>query len=204
VLMCFADSASIVHATNITYDLFSPTNGFQAAGPFVITGTITTDGRIGTITAADVVAWSWTLTTSTDTYAADSHMAGSSVGLHGLPAIATESSIYLSYPPFGTSTALNMFGLLSAQYNLVYDTASIPAQGSDPCFVDCAVQVQIHNGDGTLRGGPLAIPYESWGTPVPQTPFVLATATPVPEPSIIALVYMSVLSILFAWGIRRK
>jgi hypothetical protein len=65
---------------------------------YTISGTITTDGTLGTLVTADITAWSYTITGAGGGYTVTSQDAGSSIALaRGLTANAT--SITLAPPP---------------------------------------------------------------------------------------------------------
>jgi len=61
---------------------------------YTLSGTITTDGRSGSIYASNVLAWSFSVSNGIDTYSADSSQPGSSVSVDGILA----TSDYLELP----------------------------------------------------------------------------------------------------------
>lgn len=76
---------------------------------YTLSGTIRTDGKTGTITAQDILSWSYSVTNGVNTYSADSSQAGSRIGLDGL-IIATSDYIELPAATVSNPSTLNLFG----------------------------------------------------------------------------------------------
>jgi len=113
-----------VQAGNITYNLSSPDMIWPGYQGFVMSGTITTDGKIGELSSEDIVAWSWTLSghwTLRDRYGhADSTIPGATATIFtgdGTPGVfATETQIVAEYP-----TATEAFVSIGTGHGIQFD-----------------------------------------------------------------------------------
>lgn len=163
----FLAMSSLASATPITYNLsFTP----DAANPTaVLTGTITTDGTIGSIFAADITGWSFTETV-VDPFTIASSDVGASflcVGSSGcFSATATTLSFNFSSVVSGDPAAEFVSPGFFVFFSDVADGGGMGlVQTSSSC--KCATQ-QFYDSAGV-------------------TSVVGVTATPVPEPGTLAL-----------------
>jgi hypothetical protein len=84
--------------------IYKIVNNSAVQNGYTLSGTITTDGTLGTIYASNVLAWSFVVSNGANTYSANSSQSGSSVDISGIVA----TSDYLKLP---ASTVSNPFDI---------------------------------------------------------------------------------------------
>lgn len=89
--------------------MYSIVNNAAVQGGYTLSGTITTDGNLGTISAQDILAWNYLVTNGVTTYSANSSQSGSHIGIGGS---ITATSDYIELPSATVSnpSTLNLFG----------------------------------------------------------------------------------------------
>jgi hypothetical protein len=178
-------SANIAEAGQITYSIQNYPADQQGA---ILSGTITTDGTLGRLTAADIVAWTWTITPPS----------GPSLTLSGVTSsvsllMATDQQLLL---PIGENNAI------PSELFLVGPVGSSTAQLE--YFRPSAGQ-----GDSiySAANGNLGSAY--WITDNPQMggadPWVIGVvASSVPEPSGVVLMSLGISALLFGRNLYRS
>lgn len=160
-----------------TYDLL---NGTTTPGGWTLSGTITTDGTTGTIEAANILSWSWTITNGVSSFTAASTGAGD-VTTPGLT--ATTAALVLPYA--GSPTAELMNGPYIQLGNIEWHTDTY---NGTPIWEAALEPEGSFNGTGTMYGYPYPPggPYD----PQPAAPGTFAVESPVvvPEPSTLCIV----------------
>ncbi len=160
-----------------TYNLL---NGLTVPSGYTLSGTITTDGTIGTIEAANILSWTWTITNGVSSFTASSTGPGD-VTTPGIT--ATGAALVLPYAGSVTAEVMNgpYIQLGNNEWHAsIYDGTPIweAVLGPEGSF----------NGTGTMFGFPYppGSPYD----PGPGAPGTIALASPalaspvvVPEPS---------------------
>jgi hypothetical protein len=143
---------------------------------YTLSGTITTDGTIGTLTSADITAWSWSMTGPTS-YALSS-LTPTALISYAVGLTATAESITLAQPPVGDYSGLALeiptpFASLawyrSEQYSGFDIYGGAPPTGSGWYNLE-------PNPPGLVLGG---------------TTWIIATAS-VPEPGTLALAALGI------------
>ena len=172
-------------AGQITYSLQNYAADQNGA---TLTGAITTDGNLGTLTAADIVAWTWTVTPPV----------GPPLTLSGVTSTvslltATDQQLLL---PIGENNAI------PSEFFLVGPVGSSTAQLE-------YFRPSVGQGDSiySAANGNLGSAY--WITDNPQMggtdPWVIGVATSsVPEPSGVVLVSLGITGLLLARSWRRS
>ena len=194
-------SASTSAAGNIIYNLVSPTNGY------VVTGTVTTNGRIGTLYPSDLLAWSFVVTAPNgSSFAANSSEPNAGAILN---AIASATEIFLPYPP-GTTSEQNRIGFRAPNLNetwstenkwLWYLTSGDPAGVSGPTASYGDI---IQGGHKPAQTNTRDVTFQqahNYLSQPPSTPFVVAI---VPEPASIALLALGGLLALRRRRVARR
>ncbi len=98
--------APAAKASNITYRIV---DNPAVQNGYTLSGSITTNGQIGTLASQDILSWNWTVTNGINTYTADSSQVGSFIGLDGT-ILATSDYIELPAQPVTSPSTLNLFG----------------------------------------------------------------------------------------------
>jgi hypothetical protein len=93
-------SAVLANATPITYNIL---NNPDLQNGWTLSGTITTDGTIGTIQANDILSWTWTITKGVISSTASSTDPG--VGMNTLGITATAAGLLLPGGPLPLQTS---------------------------------------------------------------------------------------------------
>jgi hypothetical protein len=176
------------HAGPITYDIqsyLSQQNGFS------LSGTITTDGTLGSLTAADITDWTYTITMGNITVT--NSLAAAGPGGTGSTGILTATPTSLTLPIPTTATAAMFQNLLSLGLDNDPNASSLQWRVAIP-----VPALSLAGGDtyfGVL-GGPAAqiawnenTPDNTLPLPTAGDPFIIATvpAAAVPEPGSITL-----------------
>ena len=173
----------IAEAGAITYSIQNYPADQQGAA---LSGTITTDGVIGNVAAADVLSWSWTITPFEGTPVTLSSSTGGAVEIVGA-VVASQSSFTIAMAPQGDINFISFSGF--GDLSLAYDRDNRTQDGS---------VFNVYSGD------PGAAP---WVTDNPvmggTDPWVIAEAGAVPEPSSLALASLGAASGI-AFGLARK
>jgi hypothetical protein len=177
-----AVSASTSAAGNMIYNLVSPTNGY------VVTGRVTTNGKIGLLTTSDIVEWSFMVTAPNgNSFQQRSSETTGRVSMINATASATE--IFLLYPPAPTGGQNNLGfylggGWISEAWSLYYITDSQPAGSHGPTeYYNDIIQGFHKPAQTDTMDVHFQQRNEYWSQP-PATPFVIAV---VPEPTCMAL-----------------
>lgn len=182
-------SCSPAHA-NTTYSLVNypgDQNGW------ILSGSITTDGKTGALTLTDVLSWSWTVTSGTTAYTYRSTDPGAFFGEENAPPdlIATSSALSV---PFDQSVGMQ------DDSGVAYPTILWWSNNWGTTF---------SNEYGAQRHVPPASSIEFWTTVNPTSfiasGYVIATAAPtVPEPSTLTLLGTSLLGLSGFRIVRRR
>jgi len=184
-LVCIFALAVVVStsaAGNISYNLVCPTNGYT------VTGTVTTNGKIGLLTTSDIVEWSFMVTAPNgNSFQQRSSETTGRVSMINATASATE--IFLLYPPAPTGGQNNLGfylggGWISEAWSLYYITDSQPAGSHGPTeYYNDIIQGFHKPAQTNTQDVSFQQKNEYWSQP-PETPFVVAV---VPEPACMAL-----------------
>ena len=183
VLICPQTS----QATPITYDFVSL--GTDANGSIFL-GTVTTDGTIGELSAANIIEWTWTTIysgTSTPLVHGDQGP-GNTIGVRGVEATAT--SIFMPIPtvPDG-GTGINSRFILGG--DAAYTVDYIYSANTVPYWLQ-SLTTQISGGGGVFYD--VINRFDS-----PPGDFVIATAA-IPEPSSMVLAALGMVALLaYRW-----
>lgn len=177
-----AGAAERARAGSITYHIIdypSLQNGYT------LSGTITTDGAIGTLARSDITAWSYTATNGTDTYSATYTDASAGLAVQNLT--ATTTSLSLAQTGFENFLTLGIVPgsvfideLEWARFGL-FDSYNLFSAGS-PVW-----DREASNPPGLQLGG---------------TTWIIAT-TSVPEPGTISLMFLGSLCLAVVQCTRR-
>jgi len=175
---------NVAHA-NLVYNLVSPTNGYA------VTGTVTTNGKIGLLEESDIVEWSFMINASNGrSFTANSSETDASIVVRGV--IASATSITVAYPPdYHSSQNALSFRVMTLQNwalpwkALSYLTGYSPAGGQGPT---AQYSNYIQGSDKHAETNDRYISFQQsniyWSEP-PATPFLVATA--IPEPASLLL-----------------
>jgi hypothetical protein len=170
VLAAFIVGLASVATADISYTLspVSLTDGY------VVTGTITTDGTFGPITASNITSWSWSATDGILTY---SETVPSSAGIAAGDLMATPTAIEMAialqqaYPGFSTGGNFSEQGpdghSLNYLANFAWQSPTVPSWQE-------AIELSL---------GPFAEFGPSFTPIMPAGPYIIATAVTTPEPS---------------------
>ena len=172
---------------SITYEF---QNYPTAQSGYELSGTITTDGVTGALSASDILSWSYTVS-GVGTFSGN----GQSVSIHG-SVLASPTQITIAEPPEppapGTSNGLSFNGSDSLLYSQSWDTVSV-----NP-LIYFALNLYSFGNNST----------NFWTTDAPSQsePWVIATATStaVPEPSSAVLAMIGAGSITTVGLVRRR
>jgi hypothetical protein len=185
----------------ITYDLIP-----VVSDGFSITGSVTTDGTIGSLTPPDdppspttvtspyILSWDWTATNAVTTYSGSSSIAGAAAAELGLMASATE--LYLPYPE-------NAF--VSSVFEMAPPASTDPASAAVILHFDATWFPGLPNpfySRTWFQNADLPTTYVDVSTTRPTDSYVFAVAVPTPEPS--AVVLLSLGSFALGIAARRK
>ncbi len=181
-------------AGSMTYDLV---NYPDLQNGWTLTGTITTDGNIGSISSTDITSWMWTVSMSGDTQTYRSTDPGAVIDLSGFLVANGGGLLMVSTPPSTTT-----FDLSTDRGDLSYQLMAYPVPagfGNGGYFIttlayDSVTGLYWYN----YGSGGLIIP--------PQTNAQLAVATsPVPEPSTLYLLgFGAVCGSVYVMGHNRR
>jgi hypothetical protein len=161
--------ASIAHAGNITYNLV---NYPADQDGFSLSGQITTDGMVGTLSGTDVQSWSVTLRKADTSFAYDNH----SGYLREFTGVSATNDQLLLLP--GLSNRLHLVGTAIPNLTSVvaYNNYNAPASGHPSLYTGTAVPFKS---DGWATMNPKMNGSEPWiiaqAVPEPSTLFLLAT-----------------------------
>jgi PEP-CTERM motif len=117
-------------AAPITYTI-TPESLSGTPGTYSLTGTITTDGTIGTLAMSDITSWQWQLTNGITTYS-ETGPPNTSVSATGLTATATSLSMPFPAPvasevvPGGNLLLQNLASTSNLEFNSgTFDTSGV-------------------------------------------------------------------------------
>ena len=115
VILGLVSFPAAVHATPITYTVN------QIVGPGNFSGTITTDGTLGTLAAGNILNWNFSLFDGTASGTLTTGLNGGFVSLLGTPVTATATTLSYNY----SLGAVNIFG---------FGDAGLPNPGGQICY----------------------------------------------------------------------
>jgi hypothetical protein len=155
----------------------------------VLSGTITTDGNTGTLVAADITSWSYTIMKGTTTV---DHQSGSASGVEASGLTATPTALTLPIPSLNVSEDFALQGSgLSGVFWIREGNAGF----------------DLYEGDGpgeVVLWSSAAIFSPGLALPTAPGPWLIGQAS-VPEPSSLALVLPSSVCLAAAeWARRRR
>lgn len=172
-LVLFVTIVGQVSAGTITYAIVNYAADQNGA---TVSGSITTDGTIGTLSASDILSWNWTITQGTSAYTLSSSDLGTAVSLNN--AVASETNITLSLPSQGQPT--NYFALVGSDSGMSGDLEYDHYPG-DNVYVG-----STNTGTAFLNTNPVLNGAEPW---------IVANAA-VPEPSTLTMIGIAAGSML--------
>jgi PEP-CTERM motif len=135
-----------------------------------VSGTITTDGTIGTLIEANITAWSFSVSGPTAGYGLTSQTGGATSYIHGLIASATTLSL-----PSTTTTLENtvtFYASITGESGLTYFRPSLDFYYSETPTGELAWNISAPNPPGLQLGG------STW---------IIATTATIPEPGTLTL-----------------
>ncbi len=94
-------------ASSITYDI---QNYPSLQNGYTLSGTITTDGHLGTLTQADITSWSYVVSGGPDGFTAAGSGAGTGVLIEGLGLVASTNQLTLADPGPQLFNVLSLLG----------------------------------------------------------------------------------------------
>jgi hypothetical protein len=177
VFLTFSPTAT-TRGGSITYNIqIYPDN----QSGYTLSGTITTDGTIGTLTAANITAWSWSVT-GPSSYEQSSQTPTAAIS-YAVDLTATATSITLGQPPVGTFSGLSLLTSTPAAELVWY-------RSDDFGFDIYACGVPNGNGWYNLEDNPpgLILGGNTW---------IIATAS-VPEPGTFSLSLLGIACLAMA------
>jgi len=188
---------SPARGSSITYNLQSY---LPLQNGYTLSGTITTDGTIGTLTSSDITAWSFEFTLGSASSGFASGPSSSSAYVTGL--IATDSALILPQPSGGGSVDDLELSALS-QYALVYwsrhGTNSPGVSGDlyvadDDALINSGNLWEASNANSNAPGISLG----------GINPWIIATTAAVPEPGSLTLALLGTLCLAVGEWTRRR
>jgi PEP-CTERM motif len=192
LVAAFAVSLSCSPAQATT--IYSLVNYPSDQNGWILSGSITTDGKTGALTLTDVLSWSWTVTSGTTGYTFRSTDPGAFFGEENAPPDLIATSTTLSVP-FNQSVGMQ------DDSNVAYPTIIVWSNnwGSGPFSNEYVAQLHVPPASFTTF----------WITANPTSfiasGYVIATAVPtVPEPSTLTLLGTSLLGLSGFRGVRRR
>ena len=183
VAIAIVMTANISQAGQITYSL---QNYAADQAGFTLTGSVTTDGNLGTLTTADIVAWTWTVSSA----------GGASFTLSLGPGISTSVLNLVA-----TETQLLVPELQTEQSDIIFGGGVV---GS----AVLAYRREENNGI-FLYAAVTSSPSVGWDTENPAmggtNPWVIGVAaTTVPEPSAVVLMSLGISGLLINRELNRS
>ncbi len=175
--------------------IYNLLNGQTIPGGYTLTGTITTDGTLGTIQAANILSWTWTITNGVSSFTASS-TGPADVTTPGLT--ATGAALVLPYA--GSVMAELMNGPYLQLGNIEWHT---DIYNGTPIWEAALGPEGSFDGTGTIFGYPY--PPGSPNDPAPGAPGTIAFASPaaVPEPSSLCIVGFGAICV-YVMGHKRR
>jgi PEP-CTERM motif len=181
-------SAVLANATPITYNIL---NNPDLQNGWTLSGTITTDGTIGTIQANDILSWTWTITKGVNSFTASSTNPGAQqVFPIGITATAAGLLVHVD-PTFGTGIDPFLKIPNGLQF---FDSPNL------------LVWAQSGMGSISLFAGTVSSPTALWDTNFaigPGSSSLLIASTSVPEPASLYLVGFGAVGV-YVMGHKRR
>jgi PEP-CTERM motif len=187
-------AAPLTHAASITYTIQSYAalqNGYS------LSGSITTDGTIGTLTGTDITAWSYTITKGAFIYQDSTLNPGAFASASNLTASSTSLTLAPAPPNSGIELA-SITGDSTTTNYLIWDRVgtNLPSPndsygaGVDSVVGSVTYWQESSNNNGLSLGG------STW---------IIATATTaVPEPGTLTLASLGIACLAAAEWARRR
>ena len=194
--------SSTSNAASLTYSI-NDYPSLQGSGPSHLSGTITTDGTIGVLTAANITHWAFEVRNSSSTllFSASGNGAGVGVYVAGVHAVkATATSITLSYPEGPTTNPLELtsaFELSGTNGDLYYERALPSSGGKETYWGQDFANVSVA-GQWLNQAVSIGFPTNSSGD------WLIAGSqtAAVPEPASVAMLGIGIVCI-FGWRRRQ-
>ena len=165
---------SRLSAGNITYSLADP---FTSGSGMSDSGSITTDGKTGTLAASDILSWNWSAAYNSNQFSNSGTTAAVFTG--GITASA--SQLYIAFPGTLTLGGTPFLSFASTPYETGGVTTTSFGDSPSPTYSQT----------NYYRNG--------FGDPIDPPNFVIGTASPAPEPATLTLLG----SALLGFGVVR-
>jgi hypothetical protein len=193
-IVAFGLGGQTCSADPITYNFV---NYSTLESGYTLSGTITTDGNIGTIGNGDIKSWTFTVTDGETTYTVSSTDAGASKGLDSGSVQASATALTMAVPASGVQNSLDLHanGEPTLQYVRANNYAGFDTEDAfafDDASYNTVWQNQTPGSNGLTLGT--------------NAVWTIATATPsaVPEPSSLVMCGLGGVGVaLAAWRRRR-
>jgi len=177
---------------------YSIQNNPDLQNGWTLSGTITTDGTIGSIQSSNIMAWTWTITKGVNSFTASSTDPGADAEVMNSGITATAAGLLLL--PGGPIVPSNSLGLIEIPNGLLFFSPQQPVSSS--------VIVWQRNGLGSilLVAGIAGQPIAGWQDPAigsGSSSWLIASPAAVPEPASLYIVGFGAVCV-YVMGHKRR